>query len=160
MVASALLALQLLSLSFASGGRLPEWTAHGDARCPGADRSPELHWAGTPAGTRSFALVLYDPDARGGWYHWVAYDIAPSLRGLGVAAALPDAELGVNSFHEQRYGGPCPPPGAPHHYVFTLYALDVATLHARRPLDGPALLARIRGHAIARARLVGRYGVR
>lgn len=157
MVAAVLVALQLLSSSFAPGRPLPAWSAHGSPNCPGANRSPELHWTAPPHGTRSLALIVYDPDARGGWYHWVAYDLPPTVRHLSVAAAIPDADLGVTSFGERPYGGPCPPPGRTHHYRFTLYALDVASLGTDTPLDGPAVLARIRGHVLASATLVGLY---
>lgn len=150
-------AFTLSSLNFVTGASMPRWTAHGDQRCPGEDRSPELRWGRVPAGTRSLALILYDTDAR--WYHWVAYDLPPSLRGLSAGVALPASEQGVNSFGEQRYGGPCPPPGPPHHYVFTLYALSTRAIGGVRPLDGPAALAQMRGHVIASARLVGRYGL-
>lgn len=150
-------AFQLVSLSFAAGAPMPQWTAHGAVRCPGSNRSPELRWRNAPAGARSFALVVYDPDARNGWYHWVAYDLPSSLRGLPAGAALPPRELGITSFGERRYGGPCPPPGPVHHYIFTLYALDVRTIDAGAPLDAPALLVRMRGHILASARLVGLY---
>jgi Raf kinase inhibitor-like YbhB/YbcL family protein len=148
-------ALQLLSATFLPGAPLPTWTAHGGPACPGADRSPELHWNGAPAGTRSFALIVYDRDAR--WWHWVAYGIPGGTQHLAAGAVLPASEQGLTSFRERRYGGSCPPPGKVHHYVFTLYALDVASIGARAPLGGPALLARIRGHVLARAQLVGRY---
>lgn len=151
----ALLALTLVSPSFAPGAPLPLWTAHGSPNCPGGNRSPELRWSGAPRATRSYALVLYDPDARGGWYHWVAYDIPVSVHRIAAGVPLRSNELGVNSFGERAYGGPCPPPGRTHHYVFTLYALDVAALHSGGPLDGSALLARIRGHVLASARVVG-----
>jgi Raf kinase inhibitor-like YbhB/YbcL family protein len=157
MFAPIVATLALFSSSFAPGAPMPTWTAHGDASCPGEDRSPELHWSGVPAGTRSLALIVFDPDARGGWYHWVVYDMPPTQRGFAVDASLPKSELGITSFGERRYGGPCPPPGLNHHYVFTLYALDVAHIGASRGLDGPQTLARLRGHVIAKAKLVGRY---
>lgn len=153
----ALLALVLASASFAPSAPLPAWSAHGASRCPGANRSPELHWSAPPPGTRSYALVLFDPDARGGWYHWIAYDIPATLRELTVGASLPQSQLGITSFGERRYGGPCPPPGLNHHYVFALYALDVSSLDASAPLDGPTLLQRIRGHVVTSATLIGRY---
>jgi Raf kinase inhibitor-like YbhB/YbcL family protein len=166
MVAAVLLAMTLLSGSFHEGSMLPKWTAHGDARCPGEDRSPELHWSDVPTATRSFALIVFDPDARGGWYHWVAYDLPARTRRLPSGVTLPATELGETSFNAQRYGGPCPPLGPAHHYIFTLYALDVPSLPAeidipslgiRSPLTGPVLLLRMRGHVLAKATLVGRY---
>jgi Raf kinase inhibitor-like YbhB/YbcL family protein len=157
MVAAALLALSLASASFAAGSTLPQWASYGAPGCRGADRSPELHWSDVPRGTRSLALTVYDPDARNGWYHWVAYDLSPRRRSLPAGVRLPPSELGVTSFGERRYGGPCPPQGPPHHYIFTLYALDVRTLALRAPFDGAQLERAVRGHVIARATLVGRY---
>jgi Raf kinase inhibitor-like YbhB/YbcL family protein len=135
---------------------MPAWSAHGEARCPGQDRSPELHWSKIPQGSRSLALTVYDTDAD--FYHWVAYDLPASLGRLSTGATLPRQELGKNSFGEQRYGGPCPPPGPSHHYVFTLYALDVSGIGSGGGLDGPTVLSKIRGHVLGRATLVGRYG--
>lgn len=150
--------MTLASSSFIANGPLPAWTAHGDVRCPGLNRSPELHWSTPPAGTRSFALVTYDPDARGGWYHWVIYNLTPVTNHLPVGVALLPQLVGITSFNARGYGGPCPPPGPPHHYVFTLYALDIVSLGTSQPLDGPTLLARIHGHVLATAQLIGLYG--
>lgn len=160
MVTGVLLVLVLRSLSFAPGSMLPGWAAHGGSSCPGGNRSPELHWSPVPPHTRSLAIIAFDPDARGGWYHWIVYNLPPSLHRLPVAAVLPADELGVTSFGKRTYGGPCPPPGRAHHYAFTLYALDTRMQHTSAALNGTALLARMRGHVLASARLVGRYGIR
>jgi Raf kinase inhibitor-like YbhB/YbcL family protein len=109
----------LTSSSFAAGGAMPV-----DQSCDGRDVSPALHWEGAPAGTRSLALVVDDPDAQG-FVHWVAYDIDGGESGdlpAGVDPAGPPAQ-GVNDFGGTGYGGPCPPSGT-HHYRFTLYALS------------------------------------
>jgi len=123
--------------------------------CDGDDAAPPLAWANPPQGTRSFALVMDDPDApRGVFTHWLVYDIPATARSLGDdhgAKTLP------NSFGGPGYGGPCPPPGhGAHRYVFTLHALDVPALdvhgHTRDALERA-----LRGHTIATARLTGRY---
>jgi hypothetical protein len=142
---AAALAFVLMSADFTNNARIPQWAAGGRPSCPGSNRSPELHWTNPPPGTRSLALIVFDPDAPHGFYHWVLYDLAPTTRELPTGA------------HVLGYNGPCPPPGPPHHYVFTLYALDAATL--TQGLDGPSLLARMRGHILATAQLVGMYGV-
>jgi Raf kinase inhibitor-like YbhB/YbcL family protein len=92
--------------------------------CDGDDLSPALEWMGLPAGTRSLALVMDDPDAPGGtWLHWLAWNLDPSAGGLGEGEAAPVE--GRNSFGRTGYGGPCPPPsGGPHRYFFRLHALD------------------------------------
>ncbi|HEY9084766.1 MAG TPA: YbhB/YbcL family Raf kinase inhibitor-like protein [Candidatus Tyrphobacter sp.] len=154
-----MLAFALLSSDFTPGGRIPQSAAFGRPSCPGGNRSPELHWTAPPPGTQSLALVVFDPDAsHGGWYHWLVYDLAPSVRSLAAGAALPLGELGFTSFGKRGYGGPCPPTGPSHHYVFTLYALDARTI-ADGTLDGRELLARMRGHVLATAQLIGLYGI-
>lgn len=123
--------------------------------CDGDDLAPPLAWANPPQGTRSFALVMDDPDApRGTFTHWLVYDIAATARALRDdhgARTLP------NGFGRTGYAGPCPPPGhGAHRYVFTLHALDVPALdvHGR---TREALDRALRGHTIATARLIGRY---
>jgi Raf kinase inhibitor-like YbhB/YbcL family protein len=146
----------LKSPAIAPGGAIP--TVH---TCDGADQSPPLEWSGAPAGTRSFALVMHDPDAPAGDYlHWVAWNIPPSARSLpaGVATTetLPDGTAqGRNDFGNPGYGGPCPP-GGTHHYVFSLRALDATlTLPAKASRD--AIEKAMQGHVLATAELTGTY---
>jgi Raf kinase inhibitor-like YbhB/YbcL family protein len=150
---SAPQSFSLISTAFAEGQAIPaKYT------CDGEDRSPPLRWDGAPA-AQSFALIVDDPDAPGGTFtHWVLYDIPAAQRELpeGLAAGA----LGVagrTGFGKAGYGGPCPPPGAPHRYVFTLSALDVATL--KLPANAPRsdVEAAMRGHILGQARLMGRY---
>jgi Raf kinase inhibitor-like YbhB/YbcL family protein len=157
LAAVALSALHLSSSTFSNGGTLPGTAAY--AKCGGANVSPALRWSGVPAGTKSFALVMHDPDAPvwGGWYHWVVYDLPLYVHSLAAGASLRPAELGNTSFGDRRYGGPCPPPGKPHHYVFTLYALDEARIAASAPLRGAELEAKLRGHVLARATITGLF---
>ena len=141
------------STSFSDGATVPL----DFVRCGGKNVSPELHWSGAPAGTKSFALTVFDPDARkgAGWWHWVAYGIPASTHEIAAGAKVPGTE-GDTSFGQPGYGGPCPPPGdSPHHYQFTLYALDETPTGT---LDGPALLDAIKGHVLAHARFVGMFG--
>ncbi len=99
--------------------------------CDGEDLPPGLSWDGAPKETISYALVLDDPDAPGGIFtHWIIFNIAAEARGLpsGIAKVkeLPSGILqGVNDFGRVGYGGPCPPAGMPHRYIFHLYALDM-----------------------------------
>jgi len=128
----------------------------------GVDLSPPLLFEGVPNGTKAFALICDDPDAPvGTWVHWVIYDIPGSAKGLpeGVpkSDSLPDgSRQGRNSWKKSGYGGPSPPPGAPHRYFFRLYAL-------REPLGlGAGLSAKevestARSKSIEAAQFMGVY---
>lgn len=152
------MAFTLTSSAFAAGRAIP--TVH---TCSGADSSAPLAWAGMPSGTRSFALVLTDPDAPGRtFYHWAIYDMPPTVTSL-PAHYPPETRDGVrqamNDFGHRGYGGPCPPPGTPHHYHFTLYALriDRLTLAANPPHCRDVETAARQG-VLAEAELIGLYG--
>ena len=129
--------------------------------CDGADTSPPIEWSGEPAGTRSFALIVHDPDAPAGdWLHWAAWNIPAGTHTLATGVpkkeSLPDGtRQGVNDFGKRGYGGPCPP-GGTHHYVFELHALDaMLTLPADAPRD--QIEKAIQGHLLATAKLTGTY---
>lgn len=94
--------------------------------CDGKNISPALTWSGTPAGSKSFTLVIADPDAPGGtFYHWIVFNLPITTTVLEDNSLLPNgAMLGKNSWGNMQYKGPCPPRGTTHHYIFTIYALD------------------------------------
>lgn len=99
--------------------------------CHGDNISPALSWHNTPTGTRSFALTVYDPDARAGkgWWHWLIFDIPPTTTSIAEGHVPAGAVQGRNDFGKFTYDGPCPPVGdKPHHYIFTLYALKTDKL--------------------------------
>jgi len=133
--------------------------------CEGEDRSPALAWSGAPAGTRSYALIVDDPDApdpaapKMTWVHWVLYNIPAGAQGLAedaTSSGLPDGTLeGLNDWKRTGYGGPCPPIGR-HRYFHKLYALDTVLPDLSRPTKSK-LLAAMDGHVLAQARLVGTY---
>lgn len=163
LLAAAAIAMNLTSPSFKNHARIPK-----NFTCDGEDLSPELAWSGLPEGTKSLALIVDDPDAPPGtWVHWVLYDIppAPPLLGQGQphgAARLKNgarqgASWGVDSFSKVGWGGPCPPPGKPHRYVFTLYALSAPTGLPDKAAKAQVLAA-IKGTTLGRAELVGLYG--
>jgi Raf kinase inhibitor-like YbhB/YbcL family protein len=115
-----------------------------------------------PAGTRSLALIVDDPDApdpaapRMTWVHWVLYNLPPDLTGLPEGAALPPgARAGTNDFRRTRYGGPCPPIGR-HRYFFKLYALDTV-LPDLGAVTKSGLEQAMQGHVLAQAVLMGTY---
>jgi len=147
--------MQLVSGDFSAGGRLPRSLMA--TECGGDNRSPELSWSGAPRGTKSFALLMHDPDAPipGGFYHWVVYDLPAVTKQLPSGVRLSPTELGVTSAGKSAYYGPCPPPGPAHHYVVTVYALDLARVSGHPPLDGAALQRAIGGHVLGRAALQG-----
>lgn len=149
-----------LTFTLASSTFKPDTTVPKSMVCTqlgGGNVSPELHWSGAPKGTKSFALVVHDPDAPhpGGWYHWIAYDIPASQ--LELPAGHAAASSGPNSGGRTGYAGMCPPPGKVHHYHFNLYALDTAHFESRVPMDAGRLMQRIHGHVLAHTVLTGLY---
>ena len=132
-----------------------------DARftCDGEDVSPALAWTGVPGDAEQLALVLVDPDARGGAFtHWLVYSIAPTAEGLPRALA-PDAShvrQGLNDFDEIGYGGPCPPEGEEHEYVFRLLALH-NPIELEQGADGGAFDEAVSPHVLAETRLTAHY---
>jgi len=154
------------SPAFASGGTIPHQYSYSGHGCDGRNTSPELVWSAAPEGTVSFALTVFDPDARGGvgWWHWVAFDIPAQVTrlqtnaGSGSGDLMPEGAVqGRNDFQTIGYGGPCPPPGSPHHYHFTLYALDERLAGLSPLTSGPTLVKAMRGHVLAKAELMGLF---
>jgi Raf kinase inhibitor-like YbhB/YbcL family protein len=131
--------------------------------CDEDDISPGISWEEVPAGTQSMALIMDDPDAPGRTFvHWVIYNIPASRSGLpsGVAKnnTLDDGSLqGKNDFGKIGYGGPCPPSGKPHRYVFKVYALDTE-LDLKSGATKSQLEAAMKGHILAQGEMVGTYG--
>ena len=158
----------LTSTDIAPGGKIADAHVFNGFGCQGGNVSPELSWSGAPADTKSFALFMHDPDApkEGGWWHWVVYNIPAGTsslpRGAGDAqkGALPAGAVhGRTDFDSPGYGGPCPPPGKPHHYHFSLYALKVAKLDLPADATPAAIAASVRTQAIGKpAELTGIYG--
>ncbi len=151
--------LTLASDAFANGGAIPVKYS-----CKGRDISPALAWSDPPLGTQSFALIMDDPDAPGGWVHWVLYNIPAETRSLAEDLAVtgknvPEGRgspfVGKNSWGDIGYGGPCPPSGT-HRYFFKLYALD-ETVGLLPGADKGQLLNAIEGHILAQGELVGTF---
>jgi Raf kinase inhibitor-like YbhB/YbcL family protein len=164
LLAPAALAMTLTSPDIPPGGAIGSEQAFDGAECPGRNVSPALAWSDPPEGTKSFALSMIDPDApaAGGFWHWWAFDLPASSTGLakgaGSGAALKDGALqGRNDFGSPGYGGPCPPKGKPHHYVLTVYALDIDRLGPEADKSTADFDATVHAHALAKATLVGFY---
>ena len=110
----------------------------------GANMSPALAWSGAPEGTSSYAITCFDPDAPtgSGWWHWVVTDIPADVAALDEGAELPaGARTWVNDFGYPGWGGPWPPPGPAHHYVFTVFAVGVERLDV--PDEATSAVARL-----------------
>ncbi len=151
--------LALTSPAFAAGAAIPTRYT-----CDGADVSPPLAWHGAPADTQAFALIADDPDAPvGTWVHWVLFNLSGNTTSLPenvpkseTVTDLGGALQGRNDFRRTGYGGPCPPPGKPHRYVFKLYALD-GPLALRAGATKADVERAIQGHTLAQGQLVGSY---
>ncbi|MCX8017701.1 MAG: YbhB/YbcL family Raf kinase inhibitor-like protein [Rhodocyclaceae bacterium] len=152
------MSLVLASPAFAHGGEIPTRYT-----CEGADLSPPLIWTGLPAGTKSLALIVDDPDApdpaapKMTWVHWVLYNLPPTAEGLAEGVeTLPAGTLeGINDWQRTGYGGPCPPIGR-HRYFHKLYALDVVLPDLGQPTKA-RLEKAMAGHILAQAELIGTY---
>lgn len=133
--------------------------------CDGNDISPPLAWRGVPAGARSLALIVDDPDApdpaapQRTWVHWVLYNIPPSTEELReaitVAQLPPGTREGINDWQRTGYGGPCPPIGR-HRYYFKLYALDTELPALEKPAKA-ALEQAMQGHVLGQTELMGTF---
>ena len=150
--------LSLTSPDFQHMGTIPKRFT-----CDGADVSPTIRWSGVPAGTRSLALIIDDPDApdpaapKMVWVHWILYNLPAGLEGLPEAvSALPTGALeGLNDWKRTGWGGPCPPIGR-HRYFFKLYALDTE-LDLESGITKAQLLEAMENHILAEAQLMGKY---
>jgi Raf kinase inhibitor-like YbhB/YbcL family protein len=145
----------LKSQGFADGGGIPSRYT-----CDGLNLSPQLGWAGQPAGTKSFVLIVDDPDAPGGTFvHWVLFDVSAKTEML--PEGQPAAKLGtagINDFGKSAYGGPCPPKGkGSHRYFFTLSALDLPSLGLGPGATLVQVNQKMAGHVLATTKLMGRY---
>jgi Raf kinase inhibitor-like YbhB/YbcL family protein len=148
--ASGMLSISLFALSspaFHAGGTIPRTYT-----CDGKAISPPLRWSAPPKGTRSFALLLDDPDARG-FTHWTGWNIPAKTRSLHAGQHAP--REGINSLGNTGYLAPCPDSGR-HRYVFRLYALKAPLVLAGGAYRAEFLTA-LKGKVLAVARLVGRY---
>jgi Raf kinase inhibitor-like YbhB/YbcL family protein len=164
-VAASAGAFELRSTDVSDGKPLSNAQVYSGFGCTGENLSPALSWTRAPAGTKSFALTVFDPDAPtgSGWWHWIVYDLPPATttlaRGIGHSSALPDGAIEArNDFGVRSFGGACPPAGdKPHRYVFTIHALKVDKLEV--PLDASAALVgfMINANQIGKASITARY---
>lgn len=152
--------MKLQSAAFVHQGEIPR-----KYTCDGEDHSPPLVWSSVPAGTKSLALIVDDPDApdpkapKRVFVHWVLYSIPPDTSWLAEAirpADLPGGTLeGLNDWGRTGYGGPCPPIGR-HRYFHKLYALDKMFRDLGQPTKAQLVVA-MENHILAQAELIGTY---
>lgn len=149
-------------LHLSSSAFEPESNIPREFTCEGRNVSPDLSWSGAPAATKSFALVMHDPDApvSGGFTHWIVYNVPSNADHLPEHVPNQDSVpgggiQGKNDSGRYGYMGPCPPSGT-HRYYFRLYALDVL-LDEKAGASKAALEKAIAGHVLAQAELLGRY---
>ncbi|KQW21477.1 YbhB and YbcL [Afipia sp. Root123D2] len=134
--------------------------------CAGGNKSPQLSWSGAPAGTKSFAVTCYDPDAPtgSGFWHWVAINIPPSVTELALGAGsaggtLPAGTLQTRTdFGAPGYGGPCPPEGDhPHRYLFTVHAVGIDKLSATADTSAAVIGFQLHFNTLAKAAIMGLF---
>ena len=136
--------------------------------CTGGNVSPELTWQNAPKEAKSFAVTVYDPDAPtgSGWWHWLIFNIPPSVNKLPANAGKPGNGLApqgsvqsVTDYGQAGYGGPCPPVGnKPHHYIFTVYALKLDQLPLKENAGGAMVGFYLNQNALAKATLTATFG--
>jgi hypothetical protein len=133
--------------------------------CAGGNKSPSLSWSGVPAGTKSFIVTLFDPDdaaSPSGWWHWVVYDIPATATSLVAGAGAvhsaklpPGSRQGRSDLGTLAYHGPCPDAGEkPHHYTFTVYAIDLAKLPVEKGASGAMVVETAHAHVLGKGALV------
>jgi hypothetical protein len=163
--ASAADGFTVTSPTLKDGGTIPMSVVYDQMGCKGGDKSPELSWSGAPAGTKSFAVTMYDPDAKtgSGWWHWTVFNIPADVTHLAAGAGAEDSKdlpkgaiQGRTDFGFSHFAGPCPPVGdAPHHYHVTVYALKVAKLPIDKNASGASVGNDIQQNMLAKAEIVG-----
>jgi Raf kinase inhibitor-like YbhB/YbcL family protein len=159
---------KLTSPELTPGGRFEARHVFNGFGCTGGNVSPALGWSGAPAGTKSYALTVYDPDAPtgSGWWHWVIFDMSPATTALPAGAgdvaggkAPKGAVQTATDYGKPGYGGPCPPQGdKAHRYVFTLYALKVDKLGADPAAPAAMVGFMLNANAIEKTTFTVYYG--
>jgi Raf kinase inhibitor-like YbhB/YbcL family protein len=157
---------RVTSPDLTTNGRIAPTHVFNGTGCAGQNISPTLQWSNPPAGTKSFAVTAYDPDAPtgSGWWHWVMYNIPAGTTGLAAGAgngrnAPRGSAQGTTDFGTKGYGGPCPPVGdKPHHYHFTVFALKVDRLDLPGNATAAMVGFNLNGNKLATAGVTGLYG--
>lgn len=145
-----------------AGSKIGEDFVFNGMGCSGKNLSPEIHWSNAPAGTKSFAVTVYDPDAPtgSGFWHWVAYNIPLTVASLAKGAeAAPNAFTNAaTDFGSPQYGGPCPPAGKSHRYVFTVHALKVEKIQPPEGATNAFVRFLIEADTLEKTKFTATYG--
>jgi hypothetical protein len=155
--------MRVTSESVAEGAAIPMENVF--TGCGGKNAAPQLSWSGAPEGTKSFAITCFDPDAPtgSGYWHWLAFNIPANVTSLKAGDGNKDKPAGgqsaSNDYGMVGYGGPCPPKNdIPHHYIFTVHALDVEKIEgANEKTNGASLNFMMRGHRLASGKLIATF---
>ena len=160
-------AFTLTSTDIKPGAQIGMAQVYSGMGCGGGNQSPALQWSGAPSGTKSFAITMYDPDAPtgSGWWHWLVYNIPANVTSLPTGAGDPKKNLlpagamqGNTDFGAPGYGGPCPPKGSkPHHYIVTVFALDVEKLDVPPTVTAAVVGFNLNAHKLETAVLTAIY---
>ncbi len=160
-------AFRLESPGLTPGAKIPNAQVFDGFGCSGGNMSPALRWSGAPAGTKSFAVTMYDPDAPtgSGWWHWVVFNIPAAVNELPEKAGNANGKLpggavqGRTDFGAAGYGGPCPPAGdKPHRYIFTVFALKTEKLDVAGDASPAMIGFMINANVLAKASFTALYG--
>ena len=159
---------KLTSADVATNGNMTLKQVYNGFGCTGQNVSPALMWTSPPAGTMSFAVTVFDPDAPtgSGWWHWMVYDIPATVTSIPAGAGnagkpgLPAGALqGMTDFGAKGWGGPCPPAGdKPHRYVFTVFALKVAKLDVPATATSAQIGFNLNAYSLGKASFTAKYG--
>jgi hypothetical protein len=155
----------LVSPEIKAGEMMSQRFEYNGYGCTGDNKSPALQWRGAPLRAKSFAVTVYDPDAKKGWWHWIVYDIPADITELAANAGasgstiLPKGAVqGVSDFGTQAWGGACPPAGdKAHRYIFTVYALKNDKINLPATANAAQLNSMIRNDALAQASFTATY---
>ncbi|MHB2094799.1 kinase inhibitor [Pantoea dispersa] len=157
--------MRVVSQDFNDGDKMPERHVFNGMGYQGDNLSPHLAWDEVPAGTKSFVVTCYDPDAPtgSGWWHWVVANIPAEVTvlsqgaGSGVAE-LPEGAIQTRTdFGQNCYGGAAPPQGESHRYIFTVHALDVEKIEVDEGASGAMVGFNVHFHALASASITVKY---
>lgn len=158
-------AFKLTSDTVKNGGKIGMEHVFNSFGCEGKNMSPALKWTGAPKGTKAFAVTMYDPDAPtgSGWWHWQVVNIPADVTELAANASgdgkLPKGSLETRTdFGKPGYGGPCPPPGRPHRYVFTVYALKDMIKDLDKDASGAMTGYYLNANKLGMAKLTAKFG--
>lgn len=153
-------AFELSSQDIRSGQAMPVQQEFNGFGCTGHNLSPQLSWKNAPAGTKSFAITVYDPDAPtgSGWWHWLVVNISASVQQVDSGSVPSGALQTRTDYGMAGYGGACPPEGdAPHRYIHTVWALDVERLPLEAQASGALVGYMLNQHQLGKAQLTATY---